>query len=75
MSAYTVAEAADHIGATPRFVSDLCNAGHVPHMRVGRRSIRFTDAQLAALVEHVTECAPAAPVSVMAARSRRGKAS
>ena len=68
---FTVAEVAQRIGASESFVADLARRNVVEHIRVGRRSVRFTEAQLDALVAHLTH-QPTAPVeSLTTARSRR----
>jgi excisionase family DNA binding protein len=50
----TPAEVAERVGATENYVRQLCRERRVPHLRVGRGAVRFTDEHLAALVTYLT---------------------
>lgn len=76
--AYTVAEAAELIGATKYWLSEAVRSGDVDHVRLSPKEIRFTPAQITALLEARTVRAnPAATplggevIPIPAARPRR----
>jgi excisionase family DNA binding protein len=43
---FTPAEAAARLGASESYLRAQARAGLVPHLRVGRRAIRFTEGQV-----------------------------
>lgn len=70
---HTPAEVAAKVGASEFFVRELARKGKVPHLRVGRSAVRFTDDHVAAIIAHLThEPTDATPASTLTtARSRK----
>ena len=58
---YSPEEVADVLGTTPWWVRQRVRDGKVEHLRLGKARIRFTAAQVAALVADVTVAPSPAP--------------
>lgn len=73
---FTPAEVAERTGATENYVRQLAREGKVEHLRVGRKAVRFTPAQLVSLIEHLTQKPEDdRPRSLTTARSRARRSS
>jgi excisionase family DNA binding protein len=75
--ALTPADVAERFGATEWYIRQLARDKKIPHLRVGRGAIAFTEAQAAAVEAHLTQNpeSEVAPRSLTSRRSRARRAS
>ena len=75
MTTYSVAEVAAQIGASESFLRGLVKRREIPCLRLGRSAIRFTEAHVEAIIEHLTQPAgaptPVASLTTTRSRARR----
>lgn len=67
---FTPAEVAARVGASESYIRSLAARREVPHLRVGRKAIRFTAGQVEALIAHLTQEPEQATPSLTTSRSR-----
>lgn len=68
---YSPAEVAERLGFGEDYIKALVRRHEVPCLRGPRRTIRFTEDHVAAIVAHLEQPATPAATSLTTARSRR----
>lgn len=61
-------------GASPSYIRQLARENRVPHLRVGRNAIKFTEPQVVALLDFLTR-EPETPVTSLTTRRSRARKS